>query len=653
MDFLKNNKRFSFMYGDKPFWDLNPYVKAAENGNSIEIEYTLPDGLKVTNIAKAYPDFDAYEWVTCFENTSEKPSNVISKLYDCDIEVPFKHKEPLGYTAFLPDESTDTKIYSPSGSTWSKTEFYCDMDEYTQQGYTNHIYPGNTKHYSCIGGRSSDKTAPFFNVFEENNGVIFAIGWTGQWNCDITRNADSVCIKTGLEDTCFKLYPGEKIRTSSFTVMNYRDCDYQDSQNKWRRLLKAHFSPIGKPGFDKQLPFCAGLWGGMSTDGMLERINIIKENKLPFEYIWIDAGWYGTSTQDSPDEFEGDWYSYAGDWRINTHIHPDSMEKVSRAVKDAGLKLLLWFEPERALPHMPVPLKHPEYFLSNPNTGDESLLLNLGYEPAWQYCFDTIAEIIEKLDIKFYRQDFNFMPLEIWRAHDGANRKGITEIKHIMGMYRLWDALMEKFPGLLVDNCSSGGRRIDIETLKRSVPLWRSDYQCPANFIIEVSQTHNVSFGTWIPYSGTGSGRAWGDVYKLRSSYAAGLTTNFTFSEKSEFGEPEQIEWIKKYGEEYKKVRPYMSCDMYQLTDFTDSNTAWAAAQYNSPETRDGIVQVFRRPDSPCTCASFTLRGLDKNKTYVFTDADDGSEITLKGSEKFEVKINKKRTAKLYFYRAQ
>ena len=95
MDFLKKSKRFSFMYGDKPFWDLNPYVKAAENGNSLEIEYTLPDGLKVTNIAKAYPDFDAYEWVTWFENTSEKPSNVISKLYQTVIlKFPLSTKSP-------------------------------------------------------------------------------------------------------------------------------------------------------------------------------------------------------------------------------------------------------------------------------------------------------------------------------------------------------------------------------------------------------------------------------------------------------------------------------------------------------------------------------------------------------------------------------
>ncbi len=130
-----------------------------------------------------------------------------------------------------------------------------------------------------------------------------------------------------------------------------------------------------------------------------------------------------------------------------TRIFTPTAWKKSAVRQNAGLKLLLWFEPERALPHMPVPLKHPEYFLSNPNTGDESLLLNLGYEPAWQYCFDTISEIIEKLGIKFYRQDFNFYALEIWRAHDGANRrKGITEIKHIVRMYRLWDALMEKFP---------------------------------------------------------------------------------------------------------------------------------------------------------------------------------------------------------------
>ncbi len=121
--FKEQQTIFIYAYGDKPFWDLKPTVKAAENGNSLEIEYTLPDGLKVTNIAKAYPDFDAYEWVTWFENTSENRAMLYPNFTTVTLKFPLSTKEPLGYTAFLPDESTDTKIYSPSGSTWNKREF--------------------------------------------------------------------------------------------------------------------------------------------------------------------------------------------------------------------------------------------------------------------------------------------------------------------------------------------------------------------------------------------------------------------------------------------------------------------------------------------------------------------------------------------------
>ena len=135
--------------------------------------------------------------------------------------------------------------------------------------------------------------------------------------------------------------------------------------------------------------------------------------------------------------------------------------------------------------------------------------MNLGNEEAWEYCFETLSKLIEELNIDCYRQDFNFSPLAYWRKNDDPDRKGISEIKHINGMYRLWDELLKKFPHMIIDDCASGGRRIDIETLRRSIPLWRSDLQCPANYDIEGSQNHNLSFNLWMPYSGTGSGRSY------------------------------------------------------------------------------------------------------------------------------------------------
>ncbi|MDY5230831.1 MAG: alpha-galactosidase [Eubacteriales bacterium] len=654
MEFLKKQNLFSFLYDGKNIWDCEVQKTVSENDNEIITELALSDGLKVTNIAKKHGD-NAYEWVNRFENTGSEPTKILSDIWDCDYVIPFEKDEKKGHTAYEPDKDKIMKVYAPSGSTWSAYEFYADPDKVDGSNFLPYHLTPDRPHqcYQNYGGRSSDQRAPFFNLKRENKGVIFAIGWTGQWRCELDRTDEGVRIRTKVEDTHFRLMPGEKIRTSSIVIMPYMGTVIQ-AQNQWRRLVKKYFSLIGKPGRDKEGIFCAGVWGGMSDTGIKERVQKIKEYNIPVDDIWMDAGWYGMGKTPSPDEFEGDWSVQAGDWRANPYIHPNGLIDVSEEIADAGKKFLLWFEPERSLCSKPVAKEHPEYFLMPEEDDNEHWLLNLGDEAAWNYCFDTLAEFIEKLNLHYYRQDFNFSPLPYWRKNDTEDRVGISEIKHIMGLYRLWDALLERFPHLMIDNCASGGRRIDIETLRRSVPLWRSDAQCPANYRCEIAQMHNMSFASWMPYSGTGSGREWGDMYRIRSAYAGALTTNYSFSEKALFGNPEQMMWFKKMGEEYLKVRPYFYEDFYPLTQISERTDIWSAAQYDRPDKGDGIVQVFRREDAPYTDATFTLFAIQADKTYVFHDADTDKEVKISGkqlAEKgFSAHIPEKRTAKLYFY---
>ena len=49
------------------------------------------------------------------------------------------------------------------------------------------------------------------------------------------------------------------------------------------------------------------------------------------------------------------------------------------------------------------------------------------------------------------------------------------------GLCAFWKSLRSENPGLLIDNTSGGGNRIDLETCSLSFPLWRSDW----NDIIE------------------------------------------------------------------------------------------------------------------------------------------------------------------------
>ena len=101
MDFLRNEKRFDFLYGGKAFAELEYSVHSEENENVLITTYVFPDGLKITNISTKYDN--AYEWVNWFENTGDKETEVISELWDASVSLKLPHEDPLRWTAYQPE----------------------------------------------------------------------------------------------------------------------------------------------------------------------------------------------------------------------------------------------------------------------------------------------------------------------------------------------------------------------------------------------------------------------------------------------------------------------------------------------------------------------------------------------------------------------
>ena len=646
---LFDQQMLAFLYNGTPLSSLLCREETETNGGCFKRTLFLEDGLEIATEGRFIEAYGAYEWKSAFINRSSARSGVISELWDCAATLPLPHDDDRRRTAYRPKPEECAFLYAPNGSGWRETEFYDEPHITTGEHEKGMLFPGWKKRISTSGGRSSEASAPFFHIRKANTGYVIAVGWSGQWTFYCERTNDSVIVKSGIEDVCFFLEPGESLSTSSVVIMTYTG-SFIDGQNKWRRLVKEHFSLVGKPGRPDHGPLCAGIWGGMSTQAVLRRLDIIDRNDLPFEYIWMDAGWYGEGDKPSPDEFEGDWPNHTGDWRVNPNYHPDGLKEVSRRVHEGGRGFLLWFEPERVRKTTPVAREHPEYFLRL--EGRDDWLLNLGDENAYRYCFKMLCERIETLGIDFFRQDFNIAPLAYWNAHDEENRRGVTQIKYINGLYLLWDALLDRFPHLMIDNCASGGRRIDIETLKRSVPLWRSDAMCPADFRAETAQCHALTFPMWMPWSGTGTGRIY-DTYHARSCYSPALTTNYTFSERDPFGDDEnKLAWLRNMLREYLRVRPYLDGDFYPLTSLNVHDDAWTVVQYDRPGTKDGIVLAFRRAGSGFSKGEFTLGGGSGTDIYTFTDADSGKSTCIKGNA-LTVEISQKRSSRLLFYRKE
>ena len=623
--------KFSFNYDEQPFQLECSEARELENGVIVSPEI------------KHYKEYDAIEWVLYFENRSDKNSGIFSDICDCDTLLPLKMAE-IKRPGFMPevgDACVITMNGPVDGALYSENDKASAMEFNLNYEYLDKA-PDYTKTFANIGGRSSNGIMPFFDITALGNGYIAAIGWTGDWKADFTKCDEGIHIRSGLKETEFYLKPGEKIRTSSILIMKYND--NEDKYNKFRKLIKNHFSHTSCTAANRESLMAFELWGGLTSEEMKKRINELGEHDIKFENIWIDAGWYGDCLN-CDEAFSGDWFEKTGDWRVNKRVHPDSLKEVSECAKKAGMRLMLWFEPERAVEGTKYALEHPEWFLSLPD--NNSRILNYGNEEAKEYVCSMLEEYIRELDLSCYRQDFNTEIDDYFKYNDEENRRGITEIKHIMGMYKVWDYILEKFPELVIDNCSSGGRRIDIETLKRSIPFFRSDYQCIFNKNPEVLQTHNSNISCYLPYNGCTS-KTKSDTYAIRSSYSSswgGAFYNAIFQSMSE----EDFAWAKRITDEYRSIRRYFSMNFYNHGSDCFDDTSWAIWQYHDSDTDSGIVMAFRRCNSPFDKVRINLKGLLKNKTYTYTNLD--SKTAADGADQLDITLPEKRTSTIFFYK--
>ncbi|MBQ3529350.1 MAG: alpha-galactosidase [Oscillospiraceae bacterium] len=624
-------KEFSFNYGDKQF------VFSAEN-NAV---YELEKGVTVQVVCKEYKEYDAVEWVLYFENKSDSNSQIISNICDCDTVFPLTYPRQAK-SGYKPVEG-DACVITMNGMVEGR--FYWENDKVSATEYNfNYEYLCKTpkKQFGNIGGRSSEGMMPFFDVTANGEGYIAAIGWTGDWKAEFSKASDGIRMKSGLKETNFYLKAGEKIRTSSTLIMGYTELE--DKHNKFRKLIKNHFSHRSNTGATRDGLMACELWGGLKSEEMIKRINELKAHDIKFEDVWIDAGWYGQCTK-CDDAFSGDWGEHTGEWEVNKRVHPNDLIDVRDAAKNAGMNLMLWFEPERAIKGTPITKEHPDWFLKLPNC--KSLILNYGNSEAVDYVYNLLSHYVSELELSCYRQDFNSELTSYFKANDEENRCGISEIKHITGMYHLWDRLLQKYPYLIIDNCSSGGRRIDIETLKRSIPFFRSDYQCNFNEDPEVLQVHNANISCYLPYNGCTS-KTKNDTYAIRSSYSSswgGAFYNAIFQSMNE----EDFKWAKQITDEYRKIRKYFSMDFYNHGSNVFDSTAWAIWQYHDNEAQSGIVMAFRRKNSPFDNVEIQLKSTVENQEYLFHDLNTGN--TFIGSNAIKIHLPQKQSSVIMEYK--
>jgi alpha-galactosidase len=649
---LPQNLPFSFQYDGKPsagFLDswvghhkLNLQAAEPPDGRPMRFEFTDPKtGLQVVQDIRVFGARDAMDYVVTFKNTGTKDTAVLSNILPLDVRV-----ETPGHLT----------VRHSRGSNTVPGDF---------EMLTEGLMPNHTLQFESDGARSSSGFLPYFNLDSGHEGLVGAIGWTGGWSVKFAAEATTswVNIQGGMKRTHLILHPGEEIRTPRIVLMHWKGGDWIDAQNRWRRLMLEHYAPR-KYGGDLYAPISYATWGTDSAANKLAQIAMVKREQLPFDVFWIDAGWFGHSGggigQDPNDPKT--WYRNRGNWWVNDDTYPDGLKPIAEAAHAAGMKFLLWTEPEQADPGTSILTAHGDTIIDNhpgwfysPSLGENpgTQLLDLGKPEAREGMGELLDSDIVSYDLDWYRQDFNVDPSRTWAAADAPDRVGMAEIRHVEGEYALLDGLRARHPALDIDNCSAGGRRLDLEMAKRTVALWRSDLCAPPDNDIH-SQTQTQGLVPWVPLSGASE---WMDpgpfgaevdpvepwdsqlIYKFRSSYSAALDLSpGSASNKTH-------EWcagLKAMMEEYREVRPFTYGDFYPLTPWSLGRAEFCAFQWDRRDRHAGVLVVYRRPDCAADTPDLHLRAIDPAATYaveIRTGIEKAVPQMMRGSELAALKI--------------
>lgn len=654
------NIPFSFTYDGKVYkgFEEDTFVlkhkRVEEKGDiqTVILTYMLQEELEISAKLTHYYSHGVTEWTIYFENTEKKDSAV---LEDVESTLAFLGTYPV-VKGILGDHSNWYRPYA--------------MDLLS-----------SPVHFESNSGRPTHVHFPYFNLEYGDCGVMLAIGWSGTWSADFRYNkktGETIYNAKSVNGLKTILKPGERIRTALFVRGSYTVREENYATNYWRNWFVEHNLPKvdreGNP-VDPFTSCCLASDTGLpNSDGSIsERYSTWRpslekmiEEDVKVDFRWMDAGWYIAPDGTSP---EVDWWGTIGTWELDPVKWPEKtfLESTDFA-RENGMKTLMWFEPERV-------------------TDPDSLVKNYGYKKEWAivregynniannigdseclaWTTERICKTLQENKVEMYREDNNSDPADLWCYLDsleGKNRSGITECKFVAGHYKMWDDIITctlSYGGCgFADSCAGGGGRNDLETLRRGIPLLRSDFDRTTT-AIRLSMT--TAFNKWIPFCGTinkekkGQLDATGtlDQYVWRASYLPAMNIDSQFVQ-----DPNQDFGVLRAGlKEWKRVNPYLLKDFYVLTHWhtEEETTDFTAYSFYDPERCEGVLLAFRQEECVEDTLPVTLPFIELGTVCTITDEDSGEVIRITGEEMqekgFKLLLDKPRTARLLWIRVQ
>ncbi len=262
------------------------------------------------------------------------------------------------------------------------------------------------------------------------------------------------------------LKPGESYKAPR-AIASFSDQGLDGITNnhyEWIRSRSNHITKV------RPRPLTLNMWEAVyfnhSFDGIKKIVDRAAE--IGVERVVLDDGWFGSRRTDNKG---------LGDWIVSKDVWPEGLQPIIKYINDKGIEFGLWFEGEMVNADSDLYRAHPDWILQEPGRipveGRWQQVLDLTKEGAYNHVLNQVDAVLSENNIAYIKWDHNrHLSDPISDGRPAVRRQ--TE-----AIYRLFDELKRRHPGLEIESCASGGGRVDLGMIEHADRFWTSDMNDP------------------------------------------------------------------------------------------------------------------------------------------------------------------------------
>lgn len=491
---------------------------------------------------------------------------------------------------------------------------------------------------SSARGHSSHNHNPFIVLkrpqADEFQGEVmgFSLVYSGNFLAQAEVDTYNVTrVMLGINPFAFswKLETGESFQTPEAVMVYSRDGLNGMSQT-FHRLYRTRLARgVWR---DRVRPVLLNNWEATYFDFNEEKlVNIARAAKEDgVELFVLDDGWFGERSSDS---------SGLGDWYANKERLPGGIKGLSEKIEALGMKFGLWVELEMVNPDSDLYRKHPDWALQTPgrtpSQGRNQLVLDFSRKEVVDCIYDMIAKILSESKVSYIKWDMNRSITECYSAAFPPDRQGEIFHRYILGVYSLYERLIQNFPEILFESCASGGARFDAGMMYYAPQCWTSDDS-------DAVERIKIQYGTSFGYPVVSMGAHVSAVPNHQLCRFTPLETRGNVAYFGAFGY--ELDLQKLSDEERKVVRQQIAFmkqyrqvlqfgTFYRLqSPFEHNIAAWMVV---SDDRKTAIVGYYKiLNDVNCEFRRLRLKGLDPDRKYRIEEKENwfyGDELMEAG----------------------